>query len=171
MFGTNFLPTPTYIENFKKTVKGTSGYYDMSSRLLMAREDVFEAIKSELHQSDWSETEKTEYLSWCATLPVWVDQALTTKEQIIEAIEAAAETEELHQEAGIPSPSEKEKALAWVQEAEFSGSEKQIKWAKDIASKHAEAIVFAWKKGYAVPTSAKWWIENNRNIVVSLPLL
>lgn len=170
MFGTNFLPeTPAYI-NFKKVVKATPGYEVLGSRAIMAREDVFEAIKSELHQSDWSEAVQIEYLEWCATLPVWVDQALTTKEQIIEAIEAAAETEELHQEAGIPSPSEKEKALAWVQEAEFSGSEKQIKWAKDIASKHAEAIVFAWKKGYAVPTSAKWWIENNRNIVVSLPL-
>ena len=64
----------------------------------------------------------------------------------------------------IPSESELEDALHWVENTEFQGSQKQIKWAKDIALKHLQEIVSAWKKGIEIPTTAKWWIENRNNI-------
>ena len=65
---------------------------------------------------------------------------------------------------GIPSESDLEDAINWVEITEFQGSEKQIKWAKDIASMHLQEIVSAWKIGIEAPISAKWWIENRSNI-------
>ena len=64
----------------------------------------------------------------------------------------------------IPSESDLEDATNWVESAEFQGSEKQVKWAKDIASMHLQEIVSAWKKEIEIPISAKWWIENRNNI-------
>ena len=64
----------------------------------------------------------------------------------------------------IPSESELEDALHWVENTEFQGSEKQVKWAKDIALKHLQEIVSAWKKEIEIPISANWWIENRNNI-------
>ena len=71
---------------------------------------------------------------------------------------------------GIPAEPDLEDALTWAECTEFQGSEKQIKWARDIASKNTTAIALAHKQGKAIPTSAKWWIDNRNNIVVSLPL-
>lgn len=64
----------------------------------------------------------------------------------------------------IPSESDLEDALHWVENTEFQGSEKQVKWAKDIALKHLQEIVSAWKKEIEISISAKWWIENRNNI-------
>jgi len=64
----------------------------------------------------------------------------------------------------IPSESDLEDALQWVENTEFQGSEKQVKWAKDIALQHLQEIVSAWKKEIEIPISAKWWIENRNSI-------
>lgn len=64
----------------------------------------------------------------------------------------------------IPSESDLEDATNWIESTEFQGSEKQVQWAKDIALKHLQEIVSAWKKGIEIPISAKWWIENRNNI-------
>jgi len=64
----------------------------------------------------------------------------------------------------IPSESDLEDALQWVENTEFNGSEKQVKWAKSIALKHLQEIANAWKKEVEIPLSAKWWIENRNNI-------
>ncbi|MDM9583094.1 hypothetical protein [Nostoc sp. GT001] len=54
----------------------------------------------------------------------------------------------------------------------LSGSEKQIKWAFDIAHKSAADIAAAWKKkDFSLPTSAKWWIDNRDNIDAGLAKL
>ena len=64
----------------------------------------------------------------------------------------------------IPSESDLEDALQWVENTDFHGSEKQVKWAKSIALKNLQEIVSAWKKGIEIPIFAKWWIENRGNI-------
>jgi hypothetical protein len=64
----------------------------------------------------------------------------------------------------IPSESDLEDALQWVENTDFQGSEKQVKWAKSIALKNLQEIVSAWKKGIEIPIFAKWWIENRGNI-------
>lgn len=73
-------------------------------------------------------------------------------------------TESGHYTFSISSESDLEDALQWVENTEFQGSEKQVKWAKDIALQHLQEIVSAWKKGIEIPISAKWWIENRNNI-------
>ena len=86
--------------------------------------------------------------------------AETTDELPVEV----TKTESGYYTFSIPSESDLEDALQWVENTEFQGSEKQVKWAKDIALKHLQEIVSAWKKGIEIPISAKWWIENRSNI-------
>jgi hypothetical protein len=59
---------------------------------------------------------------------------------------------------------DKEDALHYVEALSFVGSEKQIKWAKDIALKHLDNVALALKKNKSIPTSAKWWIDNRNSI-------
>lgn len=48
---------------------------------------------------------------------------------------------------------------SWLETTEFQGSEKQIKWAKDIARRSPSIISNFLDKGEQPPTSAKWWID------------
>jgi hypothetical protein len=57
-----------------------------------------------------------------------------------------------------------EDALHYVESLVFQGSEKQIKWAKDIALKHIDAAAQALRENRTIPTSAKWWIDNRNSI-------
>lgn len=51
----------------------------------------------------------------------------------------------------------------------FTGSEKQINWARSIATKSSEEIARAWKKkNFSLPGSAKWWIDNRNDIYSAL---
>ena len=70
---------------------------------------------------------------------------------------------------GMPSSSDLEDAQSWAECASFTGSEKQIQWARSIALNNTNAIALASKKGVKPSTSAKWWIDHRNNIVVSLP--
>jgi len=63
-----------------------------------------------------------------------------------------------------PDESDVEDALHWVESNPFQGSDKQKKWASDIALQNLEEIALAWKSGKEIPLSAKWWIENRDNI-------
>jgi len=62
------------------------------------------------------------------------------------------------------SENELEDAINWVDATKFQGSEKQVKWAKDIAHKNLEYICKLWKSGQEPSISAKWWIENRNEI-------
>lgn len=86
------------------------------------------------------------------------------EETIDELPDGVEKTESGYYTFSIPSESDLEDALHWVESTEFQGSEKQVKWAKDIALKHLREIVSAWKKEIEIPISAKWWIENRNNI-------
>lgn len=67
------------------------------------------------------------------------------------------------------SESSKEDVYQSIESLDFVGSEKQIKWAKDIAHKATDDIAKAWRnKDFKLPTSAKWWIENKENIYGAL---
>lgn len=59
---------------------------------------------------------------------------------------------------------DKEDAFHYVEALSFVGSEKQIKWAKDIVLKHLDDVALALKKNKSIPTSAKWWIDNRNSI-------
>lgn len=72
--------------------------------------------------------------------------------------------------AGVPSESDLEDAYNWVDSTQFTGSPKQIAWAKSIAHNHHTAIVLAWRQGKTIPTDARFWIDNRNNIVVNLPI-
>jgi hypothetical protein len=59
-------------------------------------------------------------------------------------------------------------AEQWMRQADFKGSEKQIKWAKDIARKNMDLGGELREKGKDLPTDAKWWIDNRQNIPAEL---
>ncbi|ATW59276.1 hypothetical protein Cl131_gp008 [Aphanizomenon phage vB_AphaS-CL131] len=57
-----------------------------------------------------------------------------------------------------------EDALHYIESLIFQGSEKQIKWAKDIALKNLDEVAKALRLDKSIPISAKWWIDNRSNI-------
>jgi hypothetical protein len=57
-----------------------------------------------------------------------------------------------------------EDALHYVESLVFQGSEKQMKWAKDIALKHIDDVAQALRENRTIPASAKWWIDNRNSI-------
>ena len=59
---------------------------------------------------------------------------------------------------------DREEALHYVESLIFQGSEKQIKWAKDIAMKHLDDVALALKENKSIPTASKWWIDNRNSI-------
>ncbi len=72
-----------------------------------------------------------------------------------------------HQMA-IASETELEDAQNVAESINFTGSDKQIKWAKDIAIKATEAIAASKLSISQIPTSAKWWIDNRYDISSAL---
>lgn len=91
-------------------------------------------------------------------------------ENIVSELEKRNASSSFHKAAGVPSESDLEDALNAAESIVFVGSEKQVKWAKDIAVKNHEKIAFAWKQksDISLPASAKWWIENQRNLLAAL---
>lgn len=61
-----------------------------------------------------------------------------------------------------------EDALHYLESFEFEGTEKQVKWAKDIALKNINEVAQALRKNKSINPSAKWWIDNRNNINISL---
>lgn len=67
-------------------------------------------------------------------------------------------------EIAIASETELEDAQIVAESIAFTGSDKQIKWAKDIALKATESIASSKLAIGQIPTSAKWWIDNRYDI-------
>jgi hypothetical protein len=62
-----------------------------------------------------------------------------------------------------------EDAINAVESIDFTGSEKQIAWAKSIALDHVEQIAESWQgKNFTLPTQAKWWIDHRTDICKGL---
>ena len=69
---------------------------------------------------------------------------------------------------GAASESQLEDAIQVAESIAFQGSPKQIKWAKDIALKNAEAIALSGITIAKIPTKASWWIDNQHNLKTAL---
>ncbi|USR93277.1 hypothetical protein NEA10_20755 (plasmid) [Phormidium yuhuli AB48] len=70
----------------------------------------------------------------------------------------------------LPSESDLEDAYHALDAIAFTGSPKQINWARSIALNGRDALAMLWKQGVDVklPTQAAWWIENRGNLFVAL---
>ena len=83
---------------------------------------------------------------------------------VLRNLEALNEDESyISDESEVAEP-DIEDALHYVESLAFQGSEKQIKWAKDIALKNLDEVAKALRLDKSIPTSAKWWIDNRNNI-------
>lgn len=82
---------------------------------------------------------------------------------VLKNLQALNEDESYTSESGVSEP-DTEDALHYIESLIFQGSEKQIKWAKDIALKNIDAVAQALRENKSIPTSAKWWIDNRNNI-------
>ena len=82
---------------------------------------------------------------------------------VLKNLEALGEEESYSSEPEVSEP-DTEDALHYVESLVFQGSEKQIKWAKDIALKNLDEVAKALKLDKPIPPSAKWWIDNRSNI-------
>ena len=82
---------------------------------------------------------------------------------VLRNLEDLNEDESYTSEPEVSEP-DTEDALHYVESLVFQGSEKQIKWAKDIALKNLDEVAKALKLDKPIPPSAKWWIDNRSNI-------
>ena len=82
---------------------------------------------------------------------------------VLKNLEVMGEDESYTSEVSEPEP-DTEDALHYIESLIFQGSEKQIKWAKDIALKNLDEVAKALRLDKSIPTSAKWWIDNRSNI-------
>ena len=82
---------------------------------------------------------------------------------VLKNLDSLKENESYSSSEGVAEP-DIEDALHYVEALSFVGSEKQIKWAKDIALKHLDDVSLALKRNKSIPISAKWWIDNRNNI-------
>lgn len=83
---------------------------------------------------------------------------------VLKNLNALNEDESYVSETSALSETDTEDALHYIESLSFQGSEKQIKWAKDIALKNLDEVAKALKVNRPISTSAKWWIENRNNI-------
>lgn len=94
------------------------------------------------------------------------EQLLDTARKIMHELDERGELENLLGEESLDvSEPDLEDAYNAASSIVFVGSEKQINWARDIATKASEDIARAWKhSSFQLPTDAKWWIDNRGNI-------
>lgn len=69
---------------------------------------------------------------------------------------------------GVPSSSELEDVLHFVESFILAGSEKQTAWAHSIMEKNLNAIALHLRTNISIPHTAKWWIENRHSILIGL---
>lgn len=86
----------------------------------------------------------------------------------ISDLESHAVEEAFHKAASAPSGTDKEDAYQLIDSLKFEGSDRQIKWAKDIALKSLDAVCLVLKKNKSIPASAKWWIDNRNDVTSAL---
>lgn len=93
-------------------------------------------------------------------------------ENAAQEVENQGVQEVFHQVAlnavGAATESQLEDAIQVAESIDFSGSPKQIKWARSIALENAEAIALSGISIPQIPTKASWWIDNRDNIRTAL---
>lgn len=96
------------------------------------------------------------------------DAAQWIIENAVRELEESDSEKSFQKAANAPSETELEDCLHQMEAIQWQGSEKQIKWAKDIATQNLATISVAFRKNnnLKLPTSAKLWIEN-RNILLA----
>ena len=178
--GLDFLPTSDYIEAFRDEAQKIllrQTVFVQSNKVFIL--DVIDEIVRILKVSEGKKgKEEIQQIIeqtlqcpiWHNELDHWVWLSDLTVQGAIEQIDAwakdnqawskVAQTIEQQAEHKLASESDLEDALQWVEATEFSGSEKQVRWAKSIALKNLPKIVELWKANQEVPSQASWWIDN-----------
>ncbi|MBW4514595.1 MAG: hypothetical protein KME11_05160 [Timaviella obliquedivisa GSE-PSE-MK23-08B] len=84
-------------------------------------------------------------------------------------LEALLEENDTPVDAPVSEPSEPELEDAYhvADSIQFVGSEKQVNWARSIATNNSRAIAQSGKFK-SLPTAAKWWIENRDDLYSAL---
>ena len=184
MLGTNFLPTSSFIEAFKDEAQKIINTEKKYQILIL---DVLDAIasccKELLSRKQKTEEQIKLALDEILKCPVWSDAGLWDElaslsiSEIVTKIDDWATTNhnwekasnKIVKQANIkPSAKDLEKALNVVKSLELEGSEKQVKWAKNIALDNLKYVAACISKDVKISTSAKWWIEN-RNYLKDCP--
>lgn len=99
------------------------------------------------------------------------EQLLGAARKLLYKLDESRELASLLEEEEAPpvSESDMEDAYNAADSLQFTGSPKQVDWARSIATKSSEDIARAWKvKSFDLPTSASWWIGNQNNIYEAL---
>jgi hypothetical protein len=192
-FGTAFLPQPQYILDFKSTAKARltkvnrlTGLTKIDPKALVLALDVVDTFADVLFKEEAEEAK--EYIADILACPIWDDpeeweealklnlSALQVGQKIESWIETkdnweksaksitARATKSIEDQSDLVAEPDMEDALNTVEALPFKGSEKQIKWAKDIAVKNLRDVAIALKNNKQLPLSAKWWIDNRTGL-------
>ena len=187
-FGTSFLPQPAHVEEFKTTAKNrlTKSGLAKNPKALVLALDVIDIFADAFFKLDAAEAK--EYISDVLACPIWDDaeeweDALKldlSALQVGQKIETWIETKDNWEKAGkaitatanqsiqsqtdLVAEPDLEDALNTIEALPFKGSDKQIKWAKDIALKNLRDVAIALKNNKQLPLSAKWWIDNRTGL-------
>lgn len=96
-------------------------------------------------------------------------QLLTTSRKVLLRLDEKEGLETLLEDSPVVAETDLEDAYNAADSIQFVGSEKQVSWARNIATNASESIALAMKKkDVLLPTSAKWWIENRSDIYTAL---
>jgi hypothetical protein len=175
--GLNFLPTPEHVENFQRQVKAK--FFGSPKKQAVQRNqlvllDALDLLKQELMSSGWPVDEQKEYLSDLLNVGIWddpnnLDGVKSGKDLMMmleNVMESAERQEAFARGAGVPTQADADAVMDWIEATDFKGSEKQVKWAKDIARKNAGKIAQLKAQGKTIPTDARWWIDNRSNNIL-----
>jgi hypothetical protein len=175
--GLNFLPTPEHVENFQRQVKAK--FFGSPKKQAIQRNqivllDALDLLKQELMSSGWPVDEQKEYLSDLLNVGIWddpnnLDGVKSGKDLMMmleNVMESAERQEAFARGAGVPAQADADAVMDWIEATDFKGSEKQVKWAKDIARKNAGKIAQLKAQGKTIPTDARWWIDNRSNNIL-----
>jgi hypothetical protein len=175
--GLNFLPTPEHVENFQRQVKAK--FFGSPKKQAIQRNqlvllDALDLLKQELMSSGWPVDEQKEYLSDLLNVGIWddpnnLDGVKSGKDLMMmleNVMESAERQEAFARGAGVPTQADADAVMDWIEATDFKGSEKQVKWAKDIARKNAGKIAQLKAQGKTIPTDARWWIDNRSNNIL-----
>ena len=105
------------------------------------------------------------------------EQLLTAARKLMHELDEKEELETLligesETPKNSPAESDLEDAYNVADSIEFVGSEKQVNWARTIATNASESIACAMKeRNLNLPCEAKWWIENRGDIEGALARL
>ena len=105
------------------------------------------------------------------------EQLFTKAQQLLSELDDSGKLEEMLAEIQPPqtqsdaievSGSDLEDAYNAADSISFTGSEKQINWARSIATNNDRAIALSGLSLKQLPASAKWWIDNRNDVYTAL---